>query len=229
MSESKKKTKTKTRIKHPVLLVLSLILMVGFAAAAFVGAKVTRGLTGEYFNLNELTPETSYEGRIVFGQVYASLGTYGQRYKTDENGDIISENDLDYFYLVQANDDYSISIQTDDHDMAAKLDALTAASDRFAEGETDSIEYETIEYSGMLIALNEDELNHLYSWVLQQGRYGAETVEEASKYIIPYKICSYNRNGGLPLLIVGCVGFAGFAVAMLGLLRQRVDIEDDEI
>ncbi|MGN1416950.1 MAG: DUF6709 family protein [Oscillospiraceae bacterium] len=228
MSESKK-TKTKTKIKHPVLMVLSMIIMIGFAAAAFVGAKVTRGLTGEYYNLNELTPETSYEGQIVFGQVYASLGTYGQKYKLNENGDIISENDLEYFYLVQANDDYSITIQTDSSDIAASLDALTEASDRFAEGETDSIEYETIEYSGMLIALNEDELNHLYTWVLQQGRYGATTVEEASQFIIPYKICDYNRNGGLPLLIVGCVGFVGFAVIMLKLLKQRREVGDDEI
>lgn len=227
MSESKKKTKT--RIKHPVLLVLSLLLMLGFAAAAFLGAKVTRGLTVEYSNLNELSPETAYEGQIVFGQVYASLGTYGQKYKTDENGDIISENELDHFYLVQANDNYSITIQTDNEDTVAKLNALTAASDRFAEGETDSIEYETIEYSGMLIALNEDELSHLYSWVLQQGRYGATTVEEAQQYIIPYKICDYNRNGGLPLLITGCVGFVGFAVIMLKLLKQRVEVEDDEI
>lgn len=211
------------------MLVLSLLLMVGFAVAAFAGAQITRGLTGEYFNLNELTPGTAYEGQIVFGQVYASLGTYGQKYKLDENGDIISENDMDYFYLVQANDDYSITIQTDDRDMAATLDALTAASDRFAEGETDSIEYETIEYSGMLIPLDEDELNHLYTWVLQQGRYGATTVEEAAQYIIPYKICDYNRNGGLPLLIVGCVGFVGFAVVMLRLLKQRVEVENDEI
>ncbi|MCI5751424.1 MAG: DUF6709 family protein [Oscillospiraceae bacterium] len=227
MSEGKKKTKT--RIKHPVMLVFSLLLMIGFAVAAFVGAQVTRGLTGEYFNLNELSPETAYDGQIVYGQVYASLGTYGQKYKLDENGDIISENDMDYFYLVQANDDYSITIQTDDHDMAASLDALTAASDRFAEGETDSIEYDTIEYSGMLIPLDEDELNHLYAWVLQQGRYGATTVEEAAQYIIPYKICDYNRNGGLPLLIVGCVGFVGFAVIMLRLLKQRVEVENDEI
>ncbi len=227
MSESNKKAKT--RIKHPALLVLSLLLMFVFAVVAFIGAKVTRGLTGEYSNLNELTPETSYEGQIVFGQVYASLGTYGQKYKTDENGDIISENDLDYFFLVQANDDYSITIQTDNEDTVAKLNALTVASDRFAEGVTDSIEYETIEYSGMLIALDEDELSHLYTWVLQQGRYGATTVDEAKQFIIPYKICDYNRNGGLPMLIVGCVGFVGFAVIMLKLLKQRVDVEDDEI
>lgn len=222
-------SKNKTKLKHPVLLVFSLLLMAGFAVVAFIGAKVTRGLTGEYSNLNELTPQTSYEGQIVFGQVYASLGSFGQRYKLDENGDIISENDVDYFYLVQANDDYSISIQTDDHDLAETLDRLTVASDNFAEGVTDSIEYDTIEYSGMLIALSEDELNHLYAWVLQQGRYGATTVDEAAQYIIPYKICTYNRNGGLPPLIVGCVGFAGFALVMLKLLKQRVDAEDDEI
>lgn len=227
MSESKNTKKTK--LKHPVLLLLSVILMLAFAVLAFFGAKVTRGLTGEYSNLNELTPQTSYEGQIVYGQVYASLGTYGQRYKLDDNGDIIGEDDLDYFYLVQANDDYSISIQTDDHELAQTLDELTVASDKFAEGETDSIEYDTIEYSGMLIALNQDELDHLYSWVLEQGRYGAETVEEAAQYIIPYKICDYNRNGGLPPLIVGCVGFVGFALLMLRFLKQRVDVEDDEI
>lgn len=212
-----------------MLLIISVILMLFFAAAAFLGANVTRGLTGEYSNLNELTPQTSYEGQIVFGQIYASLGTFGQKYKLDENGDIISENDLDYFYLVQANDDYSIAVQTDDPDMARTLDELTVASDRFAEGETDSIEYDTIEYSGMLIALDQDELDHLYSCVLAQGRYGAETADEAAQYIIPYKICDYNRNGGLPLLIVGCVGFVGFAFLMLKLLKQRVDVENDEI
>lgn len=218
---------SKTKIKHPVVLVFSVILMLIFAAAAFVGAKVTRALTGGYSNLNELTPETVYEGQIVFGQVYASLGTYGQKYKLDENGDIIDENQLDYFYLVQANDDYSISIQTDNTDLAATLNELTAASDKFAEGETDSIEYDTIEYEGMLIALDEDELNHLYTWVLQQGRYGATNAEEAAQYIIPYKICDYNKYGGLPLLIVGCVGFVGFAVTMLKLLKQRVDIDEE--
>ncbi len=225
MKNTKKK---KTRLKHPVMLVLSIILMLGFLVAAAIGARDTRNLTVAPDNFNELTPQTSYEGQIVSGQLFASLGSFGFIYKTDENGNIISENDRQYYYLIAANNDYSMALVTDNADFAAQMDALTAATDEYRNGITETVEYDSIDYGGMLIAMTDDELMHMYSWVLDNGFFGAETAEEASAYIIPYKISDFDRGGALPMLITGCAGFAGFSAAVIVLARQRVPVQDEE-
>lgn len=223
------KTKTKSRLRHPVLLVLAVIATLVSLGFAVVGGNVSRGLTAKPDDLNSLTPAGAYESEIVGGQIFGSLGTYGQQYKLDEKGNIISENDMDYYFLVPVNNDYTITVVTDDEKIISDLTALTAATDKWRNGETDSIEGEAFDHSGMLIALNDDELSHLYAWALQNKLFGAETVEEMSPYIIPYKLCTYNRSGGMPLLIGGCGGFLIFGIACLALVKNKTEADIDDM
>lgn len=223
------KTKIKSRLRHPVLLVLAVIATLVSLGFAVVGGNVSRGLTAKPDDLNALTPETAYQSEIVGGQIFGSLGTYGQQYKLDEKGNIISENDMDYYFLVPVSNDYTVTVVTDDEKIISDLTALTAATDKWRNGETDSIEGEAFDHSGMLIALNDDELSHLYSWALQNKLFGAESVEEMSPYIIPYKLCTYNRNGGMPFLIGGCGGFLIFGIACLALVKNKVEADSDDI
>lgn len=222
------KKRSKTKLKHPVLLVLAVIAALASLGFAAVGGSVSRNLTAKPDDLNALTPETAYQGEIAGGQIFGSLGTYGQLYKLDEKGDIISENDMDYYFLVPVSNDYIITVVTDDEKIISALTDLTAATDKWRNGETDSIEGEAFDHSGMLVALNEDELSHLYSWALQNMLFGAETVEEMSPYIIPYKLCSYNRSGGMPMLIGGCAGFLVFGIACLALVKNKTEADGDE-
>ncbi len=217
----------KSRLRHPVLFVLFLVLCLLSIIPAAIGASTSRGLLAKPDDLNQLTAETAYEGQIVSGQIFGSLGSFGQVYKTDDNGNIIGEDELIFYYLLPINNDYSIAIATDDKELVSTLDVLTAATTMYRNGETDSIEHASFDYSGMLIALNDDELTHMYTWILQTGTFGASTVEEASANIIPYKIMSFNKNGGLPLMIFGCAAFVVFAVFMLRFLKMRVLVDEN--
>lgn len=217
----------KSRLKHPVLFVLFLVLCLLSLIPAALGAIASRELLSKPDDLNQLTAETAYEGQIVSGQIFGSLGSFGQMYKTDDNGNIIGENELIYYYLLPINNDYSIALATDDNELVSTLEVLTSATNMYRNGETDSIEHASFDYNGMLIALNEDELTHMYRWILQTGTFGASTVEEASANIIPYKIMSFNKNGGLPLMISGCVAFVVFAVLMLRFLKMRVLVDEN--
>lgn len=223
------KTKTRSRLRHPILLVLAVIATLVSLGFAVVGGNVSRGLTAKPDDLNSLTPVDAYESEIVGGQIFGSLGTYGQQYKLDEKGNIISENDMDYYFLVPVNNDYTITVVTDDEKIISDLTALTAATDNWRNGETDSIEGEAFDHSGMLIALNDDELSHLYAWALQNKLFGAESVEDMSPYIIPYKLCTYDRSGGMPFLIGGCAGFLIFGIACLALVKNKVEADSDDI
>lgn len=221
--------KTKLKLKHPVLLVLSLIACLVSLGFAVVGGSVSRGLTAEPDDLNSLTPDSVYEGDIVAGQIFGSLGSFGIQYKLDENGNIISENEFDAYFLVPVNNDYSIVIVTDDIGIMTSLEALTQATNKYRDGETDSIEGDAFDHSGMLVSLTEDELSHLYVWALQNTLFGAETADEVAANIIPYKICAFNRNGGLPFLMGGCAGFLIFGISCLALVRNKVEVDEDGI
>lgn len=221
--------KTKIKLKHPVLLILSLIACLVSLGFAVVGGRVSRGLTAEPVDLNSLTPEFVYDGEIVAGQVFGSLGSFGVQYKLDEKGNIISEDEYDAYFLVPVNNDYSIVIVTDDSGLMSSLDVLTEATDKFRDGETDSIEADAFDHSGMLVSLTRDELSHLYVWALQNTLFGAETADEVAANIIPYKICAYNRNGALPFLIGGCAGFLIFGIACVALVKNKIEVDEDGI
>ncbi len=217
----------KSKLRHPVLFVLFLILCLLSIIPAALGAIGSRALYSKPYDLNQLTPETAYEGQIVSGQIFGSLGSFGQVYKTDDNGNIISEDELTYYYLLPISNDYSVALATDDKELISTLEVLTSATNMYRNGETETIEYASFDYNGMLIALNSDEMTHMYSWILQTGTFGATTAEEAAANVIPYKLMSFNKNGGLPLMIGGCVAFVVFAVLMLRFLKMRVLVDEN--
>ncbi|MCR5166906.1 MAG: hypothetical protein K6C13_06800 [Oscillospiraceae bacterium] len=230
------KKKSKTRIKHPILLVLSVILMLISLAVTLYGTYITRLVTDDHLALNEMTPETAYSGAMTDGLIFAANGTYGQTYQLDKNGNIIEGAPMNYYYLVPVNDNYCITIYTSDPEFVRTLEALTAATENFSTGKTETIDMQSRYFNGVLYPLTEDEISHLYSWILTNGLFNAADATEASKYIIPYKAISVDINEGLPYLIGGSIGFLVFAVLILLLVRQRVkrdkddddDIDDDE-
>lgn len=220
--------KAKTRMKHPVLCVLFAGVMLICLYIAVQGSKIMKSLNSDIKNFNELTPETAAEGQIVDGLIYGSVGTYGSVYKTDKDGNILEDEPYDFYYLVPVSDNYCITVYTDNTDIITHLDMLTIATDRFSTGETDSIEYENMQYGGRLQALSQDELLHMYQWILDIGLFDATNLEEAAPYIIPYKIVDYDRNAGLAQVIGGCAGFAVSAVLMLIFLKMRVSVDEDD-
>lgn len=220
--------KAKTRMRHPVLCVLFAGVMLICLYIAVQGSKIMRSLNSDIKNFNELTPETAAAGQIVDGLIYGSVGSYGSVYKVDDDGNILEDEPYDFYYLVPVSEQYCISVFTDEPEIITHLDMLTIATDRFSSGETDSIEYDNLQYNGKLEALSEDELLHMYQWIFEIGLFEATTLEEASPYIIPYKIVDYDRNAGLAQVIGGCAGFAVSAVLMLIFLKMRVSVDEDD-
>lgn len=224
------KKKSKTRIKHPILLALSVILMLISLAVTLYGTYITRIVTDDHLEFNKLTPDTVYAGAMTDGLIFAANGTYGQTYQTDKNGNIIENAPMNYYYLVPVSDNYCITIYTSDPEFVRTLEALTAATENFSTGKTETIDMPSRYFNGVIYPLTEDEISHLYSWILDNGLFNAADASEASKYIIPYKAISVDINEGLPYLIGGSIGFLVFAVLILLLIRQRVkrDKDDDD-
>lgn len=221
------KSNKKSHIKHPLLCIICAGLMLIFIYIAFTGTGIVKSVTKKPVNLNELKPDNVESGQIADGVIYASVGTYGQTYKTDSDGSIIEDANMNYYYLVAVDDTYCITLYTDDPDMVNELQILTDATDKFSANETETIEADNFRYTGMIYPLTDDEMTHLYSWVLDNGVFGAESVEDASQYIIPYKLMEYNKYEGIPYLVIGCVGFVASAVGMLIFLKQREETEED--
>ena len=225
-----KKTKTKTKIKHPFLCGLCVVVTLLSLVSAVYGGNRTRDLTRHGLNFNELTPETAVDGVNTEGTIYAANGTYGQKYVLKDDGTVDTETSMYYYYLIPANDNYCITVYTNDVSVVDKLYSLTLATEKFSKGETDTIEEGNFFFSGRLSALSEDELSHLYSWAISSGMFGAEDAEGVRKYIIPYKIYTLDTSAGLPYLIAGSILFAVSAVLILILVKQRVavsDLDDD--
>lgn len=219
----------KSKMKHPALFVICFILCLLSLIPAVIGGIISNSLLAEPEDLNSLTPENAYEGKKVSGQIYASYGTFGQLYKTDENGNIISEDDLIYYYLFPSNlteDNYAVILATDDKEVINNMNILSTATYNFLTGETDTIENESVEFTGMLISMSDDELEHLYSWIISSDMFTATTAEEAAVGILPYKVTEYDRTGGMPYMIGGCVAFVIFALLSVHFMKNRVNVNE---
>lgn len=219
----------KSKMKHPALFVICFILCLLSLVPAVAGSIASKSLFATPEDLNSVTPENAYEGKIVSGEIYASYGTFGQLYKTDENGNIISEDDMIYYYLFPSNlteENYAITLATDDTETISNMNMLSTATYNFLTGQTDTIENESVEFTGMLIAMNDDELEHLYSWIINSDIFTATTAEEAAEGVLPYKVTSYNRAGAMPLVIGGCVGFVVFAILSACLMKNRINVNE---
>ena len=220
--------KVKTRMKHPVLFVICILLSLISLYIASVGGQITRELTRNPVNLNELSPETAVDGLNVEGLVYAANGSYGQTYSLDDDGSVIEGAPMNYYFLIPVNDNYCISLFTNETEIVNQLYSLTAATEKFSKGETETIECPNFYFVGRLSALTQDETEHLYSWALEGKMFGAEDAAGVSKYIIPFKIYKTDTTVGLPELLGGSAAFLLFSILVLVLVKQRVSVDDDD-